>query len=690
MKYITRVFCALLLVTPSFGVFANGPVATTSGSNLTAFNPSNANNNQWASMTNGRNTGNSGAKADFGNCNALILRCAQPKCANGGCTDMNVAGAIVSGCVQSNENCKQYGNDLISYMSAQLVSASTAKVNEANAQQAAAAAAAAQQQSQQQMMQMQQQMQQMQQQMQQQNEANAQQMQQMQYNMQQQTQQALDSMSAAATAAAQQTESGITVAQEKAIEKGVSEDVLMRQQIGNQILQKIEDAETSLKELKTVMNNTFEYAGCDVTGSNCTGPKRVKIFKEKALKFFEPYDSVADKLSEALELAMIVGVDISDIYMLMNGACNRWAKYVCSVTSTVTYHEKVAGEQNDIAPCVNGRSLPGTRSRGGADCKTGHTVPPTDDNQCTFTELVDESTEDLTDVMLNPESNDGEQNSIVRLGCMSDAVNGLLGISRRSKKSASTIDIDTFERMITQDSPNSLLGKGMSVKPTWTGYCAVNSFDVSELERYTSTRVLPKELCVKREMIFKNNDVYDGITNLCMESCLAYALDEGNQSRCYKQCTACNSYPNTKWLPTGYNIVSTTETDNDSGNCKYDGKKFQLNENKGWGFNFNNSECTTLKCDWDNSSDYCDCTKRMNCENSGVSKWDGEKCLDNIKTYCETVGGRYDDNTGICSGLESRCEKDKGTWSSSKKCDNFETHKIEWKKLNEYTGYVEA
>ena len=150
MKNLSRILSIMLCFAP-VAFASGGPVATTAGSNLTAYNPSNANNNQWATMSNGRYDGNTSAKADFGNCNALILRCAQPKCSNGGCGDMSVASAIVTGCVQSNSSCKQYGNDLVQYMSAQLVASSNAKINEQNmaAQQAAAAAAA--QQSQQQM-----------------------------------------------------------------------------------------------------------------------------------------------------------------------------------------------------------------------------------------------------------------------------------------------------------------------------------------------------------------------------------------------------------------------------------------------------------------------------------------------------------------------------------------------------------
>ena len=107
MKSILRVFTALLFTVPH--VAANAVVPTTVGSNLTAFNNTMGavNNNQGNSMTNGRasNPNTTTAPANFGNCNALIMRCAQPKCA--GCTSMDLAIPIVAGCVQSNDSCKQ-------------------------------------------------------------------------------------------------------------------------------------------------------------------------------------------------------------------------------------------------------------------------------------------------------------------------------------------------------------------------------------------------------------------------------------------------------------------------------------------------------------------------------------------------------------------------------------------------------
>ena len=170
MKRISG-FLLVALALCSAGARAASPVATTVGSNLTAYNNNTGaiNNAMWNSYVNPRaNSAATAPTADFGNCNAIILRCAQPKCTNGGCSTMEIARPIVSGCVQSNPSCEQYGTDLIEYISAQLVASSTASANQAAADAQVAAAQAAAQQSAQQMAAMQQQMSQMQQQMQQQ------------------------------------------------------------------------------------------------------------------------------------------------------------------------------------------------------------------------------------------------------------------------------------------------------------------------------------------------------------------------------------------------------------------------------------------------------------------------------------------------------------------------------------------
>ncbi len=344
MKSLSRILTVFLCCIPAFSA-VSAPVATTAGNNLTAYHPNTANNNQWATMTNGRydSKGTTTAKVDFGNCNAVVLRCAQPKCGKGGCTDGEVAAKIVDGCVKSNEVCKKYGDDLVNFMTAQLVASSNSKLREqelaveqARAQ-AEAQAAAANAQSEQ-LSQMQDQMAQMQQQMMQQQQQSAQQLQEALAQQQAQSQQALDEMKTAATDAAKQTEAGVSAYQQEAINRGVSEETLMRQTITGQIMTKVQDAETSIKKMKEVLQTSFKYAGCDTRGNNCSGPKRIKKWRELAVEFLEPYDEAVDNIYDALMTAQMVGVDLSQIYMMLNDSCNAWGQYMCP-SGTVVYPE---------------------------------------------------------------------------------------------------------------------------------------------------------------------------------------------------------------------------------------------------------------------------------------------------------------------------------------------------------------
>ena len=424
MKSLSR-FLMFALALISVGAHAS-PVATTVGSNLTAYNPGfgATNNNNWNILTNPRSGAESAPVADFGNCNALILRCAQPKCASGGCTDMDVTSEIVTGCVNSNDTCKQYGADLVKYISAQLVAQSTAKANQA----ATAAQNAAAQQNNQQMQAMQQQMAALQQQI---AESNAN-MQAALDAQQQSTAQAIadatanasksSSAGGANSASAPETSNidttELTTTQRIAVESGVSEDLLLREQISGEILSKIEDAEKNLNTLKQTMNLAFEYAGCDSRGDNCTGPKRVKKFKDLAGEFFDPYEDVLDDLYEAILLSQSVGVDVSNIYMMLNNSCERWAKYSCSKPITTVpdpndskknlyvwprYTERTCNKDTgksivgaEIEAAVNDNRISYSLGsvRGGMECNIGQTIPPEDDTSCTMIGIFSGNSED--------------------------------------------------------------------------------------------------------------------------------------------------------------------------------------------------------------------------------------------------------------------------------------------------------
>ena len=510
MKYIPAFLSVVLGLVAIHATAA--PVATTLGSNLTAYNPSSgANNNaMWNSYMNPRaNTTTSGPVADFGNCNSVILRCAQPKCAGGGCSTMEIARPIVSGCVESNSACKQYGDDLIEYISAQLVSDANATATAAATNAQIAAANAAAQQGSQQMAMMQQQMTAMQQQMQQQSADTAAQI---QAALAQQQQATADAIAAAAqqnvqtvttttpvqsatTGATTGTTGALTAAQQSAAAAGVSADVLAREQIAGQILSKIEGAETALRSVQAAMTTAFDYAGCDSNGGNCSGPKRVSAFKEKAMQFFDPYDDVLDELYDALILAQSVGVDITDIYMMLNGSCNAWGQYLCAEGQVMHY--------NSIN-CPNGMSdgtvfTNGGRVYGNAACKPGQVVPMSDGGCQLIRVLADE--EEVQRNWLYPE--EGEDGFQVRVGCASEVLDN--SPLFRGRSDAADIDIETLKRIIDQDAPSSfgsgLFGGTMTPQSDGIVYCAVNEQTYRDLQSAANLKKLPQQVCVTdREM----------------------------------------------------------------------------------------------------------------------------------------------------------------------------------------------
>ncbi len=531
MKSFTHVLVAALIMAPCAGIAA-APLSGTVGSNLTAYNPNGGaiNNNEWNSMMNSRSGTGTAATADFGNCNSVILRCASPKCANGGCTSIDVATPIVAGCVASNAACKQYGDDLTQYIAAQLVANSTAK---ANAQMAAAADAAAQQ-SAAQMQQMQAQMQQMQQEM---ASQNAQQIAQLQSALEQQQREAeaaraeaQAAASAAASAAATQSApaptggtsnasattttvmEGLTEAQRIAANAGVSADILAREQVAGQIMSSLENAQQNLNKAKAAMQAAFSYAGCTTSGDNCVGPKRVSVFRQKAMEFFDPYDAVLDELYDALITAQSVGVDITDIYMMLNGSCNVWGEYLCygGMQETIgTYYENgrltqgqtVSWAKYDATSCPNGKSVSTQYSKGGMECTVGAVIPPEDSPACTLNRTLT----DMEEVQRNFLFADaGDLDEHVRIGCASSALES--SNLFRNRKKQSTIDIETLQRMISQDAPAIVGGNkytnGSSADPVELyKYCALTSRGYSNLERAVATKKLPAKVCVKDSML---------------------------------------------------------------------------------------------------------------------------------------------------------------------------------------------
>lgn len=503
MKPIARfLLVALSLVSADT---AMAVVASTRGNNLTAYNGNSGavNNNTWNTLMNSRAaTSGDAAPADFGNCNAIVLRCAQPKCASGGCTDMAVATSIVDGCVRSNEACQQYGSDLVSYIAAQLVANSTAKVNAQNAAAQTAAANAAAQQNAQQLQAMQAQMQQMQQTMAQQN---ADTVAQLQSALAQQQEQLAAAQSATQSTGATTSDNadaapdnGLTAAQNAAAAAGVSADTLAREQITGQIYEKIENSETQMKTLKTTMQDAFTYAGCDTSGNNCTGPHRVKAFKQRAMNFFEPYNAVLDEVYDALILAQSVGVDISDIYMMLNGTCNAWAQYMCSAGQVMHYTADNCG--TDGVSIAKSKVLR-TKTDGGEEvyltgvlgnnksCRVGQVVPMSDGG-CQLVRMLT-NTEDVRREWLNIA--EGDESQSIRVGCASEALDN--SVLFRNRKKQATIDIETLERIIEQDAPAAFTG---DKTPENSGviFCQVGD-KLQDLQKHATLKTIPAKMCAK-------------------------------------------------------------------------------------------------------------------------------------------------------------------------------------------------
>ncbi|MFQ6696491.1 MAG: hypothetical protein ACLRFQ_04395, partial [Alphaproteobacteria bacterium] len=503
MKSLSRILTVCLCCVPTFGAVAN--IATTAGSNLTAYNPSNSYNNQWATVSNARYDGNTTAKVDFGNCNAVVLRCAQPKCNNGGCVDPSVASAIVSGCVKANSKCKQYGDDLVEYMTAQLVASSNAKINEQQMAleqarlQAEANAAAANAQNEQ-ISQMQNQMYQMQQQMAQQQAESAQALQEALTQQAAQSAAALEDMRTAATDAAKQTEAGITAYQQDAINRGISEEVLARQQITGQIQTEIEDAETSLVAMKKAMQNAFDYAECDARGNNCSAPKRIKKWRELAIGFLTPYDNAIDKIYDALVTAQTVGVDLSQIYLMLNNSCNSWGQYLCPV-GTVRYPTddnsrdvpRVCNNDPDIdcyAECYKQYSLGMMQNYGNSEalascvkrCDGVSSCQP-----CRLLKILTDN-EEVYEGWINAEESSKDQRTVV--ACASGALNSSKLFARRTKNKngAGLVDIDLLDRWLNQTEPNKV--KDTEKAPAPQEYCEAKPDE--EAENALSSAILSR------------------------------------------------------------------------------------------------------------------------------------------------------------------------------------------------------
>lgn len=511
LGFLCGVFCAVL-VAPAFGV-----VATNLGTSKTAYNGTGAiSNNQWNTMMNARGDAlPTNVSANFGNCNAAILRCASPKCSSGGCTDMAVARPIVAGCVNANSGCKKHGDDLIDYITAQIVAQSTAKVREqeqavaiAQAQaEAAANAANAEATANAQMEQMQWQMQQMQSQMAESMNAMREQMAAQNESQAAQIQSALErqnSYSVPAAGAASGNDydiasiegfEGMSVAAQLGAKNGIDPNLLVREQMAGEVQTAVDDAMAQMKKLKTTLDAVLEYAGCDAAANNCTGPKRVKKFKELVNSFFDPYEGVLDSVYDALILASSVGIDINDAVMLLSGSCNLWGKYSCTrCNENCTGDDVVCSGKDADKICYY-------RVATDADGRVSKNQP-----HCRLVQTFKES-----DTVLREWNDpDAGMGGATQVACASDVIENL-GVLRGRRKETS-VGIEALRNLVAQDSSTGACGKKGETdysKDTAcnTAICTVNKESAGgfwqALQSAVRTKKLPDKWCSSKLDAFK-------------------------------------------------------------------------------------------------------------------------------------------------------------------------------------------
>ncbi|MBO5704710.1 MAG: hypothetical protein J6R99_01690, partial [Alphaproteobacteria bacterium] len=192
---------------------------------------------------------------------------------------------------------------------------------------------------------------------------------------------------------------------------------------------------------------------------------------------------VVDDLYEALETALMLGIDVSDILMMMNGSCNRWGRYAChsngkdsddNAVHNVAYYadDKVDASDKDGSckkgrrvpgSCINGKSVQATCTtedketysvKGGQECTPGMVVPPQDDALCTMIGTFAGNDTDAVRREWLDENYDGDR--MVRIGCASSALDSIGIFARRRGKKASTLDLDTLERILEQDAAEGI------------------------------------------------------------------------------------------------------------------------------------------------------------------------------------------------------------------------------------------
>jgi len=352
---------------------------------------------------------------------------------------------------------------------------------------------------------------------------------------QMQAQQAQASGQQAAAAPAQSA----TVA--AAIDRGVPADTIARNTIIGQVMSALDGVTAGMNAMRAVVEDVRTYAGCDHNATNCTGPGRVSVFRQKARPFFEHYDNVLDALESSLITAMSAGVDVTDIYMMLTNACNQWGKYMCNeqnafpiyfCPNTATGIEWIVDEtrtatlDNSHMVCVIGATRPRAVTTRSDIASRQFTNPG-----CTFIQLF-----------RNDQRNEIQQNWIIAMGgdqtnirmaCMSDGVlqTGIFG--RRNRRRVDDFDIDALELLINQaESPTltprtSLAEATRPTTPTARHFHYGAQFTAGENCAVTPDQITTLETAVQSRSYHNVIHVRSGGQARTIQQCL-----DGDMSEC--------------------------------------------------------------------------------------------------------------------------------------------------------------
>ncbi|MBO7042458.1 MAG: hypothetical protein J6W08_01165, partial [Alphaproteobacteria bacterium] len=216
---------------------------------------------------------------------------------------------------------------------------------------------------------------------------------------------------------------------------------------------------------------------------------------ELAKDFFDPYDDAINKIYDALITAQTVGVDLSQVYMMLNDSCNQWGQYMCNKPNEKGAIWEIQYPENS-RPYVGKDCGMKTESNGETtiECKAK--------KECTLLKLLTNDDE-VYEGWIEPEETSGN-NKVTVVACASGALNSAKIFARRTKNKngAGLVDIDALELWMDQIEPNKVYDENKEMAPY--EYCSLKDSNREAMKSRLQAAVL------SRNVLGKNND-----TKLC-------------------------------------------------------------------------------------------------------------------------------------------------------------------------------